>query len=81
MKTIYVERDSFWGRVVSWLYFKIVNKSWNHLESYSGGYRDDFTDAYAYSTDEGRFTYSYSCEQYSELGVKLDKLQIIAYSD
>lgn len=81
MKTIYVERDSFWGRVVSWLYLKIANKKWNHLESYSGGYRDDFTDAYANTTESGRFTYYYSSELYSERGIKLIRLQIIAYSD
>lgn len=80
MKTIYVERDSFWDRVVSWLYIKVANKKWNHLESHRGGYRDDFTDAYAYSTDEGRFTCSSSCEQYSEWGVKLGRLRIIVYS-
>lgn len=80
MKTIYVERDSFWGRVVSWLYLKIVNKKWNHLESYRGGYLDCITEAYSYSWAEGRFTCSSSCEQYSEWGVKLGRLRIIAYS-
>ena len=80
MKTIYVERDSFWGRVVSWLHIKIAYKKWNHLEIIRGGYRDEFTDAYADTTESGRFTYSYSCEQYSEWGVKFRGLRIIVYS-
>lgn len=80
MRKIYFESDSFVGGIVYRLYKFIESKKCNQLEDYTGGYRDEFTDAYAYSGSIGRFTESHSDEHSSEWSIKTPWIILTVYS-